>query len=80
MLFPIILFLLVLSPLYIPVGVTLYDVFDNWRSRRDEASDRLGSPVPPGRRPGASCCLTHLRLVSVTPSVTLTLRVTTHQA
>ncbi len=41
MLFPIILFLLVLSPLYIPVGVTLYDVFDKWRSRRDER--RIGS-------------------------------------
>ena len=41
MLFPIILFLLVLSPLYIPVGVTLYDVVDKWRSRRDER--RIGS-------------------------------------
>ena len=42
MIFPIILFLMVLSPLYIPVGVTLYDVFDNWRSRRDEGR-RIGS-------------------------------------
>ena len=41
MLFPIILFLMVLSPLYIPVGVTLYDEFDKWRSRRDER--RIGS-------------------------------------
>ena len=41
MLFPVILFLMVLSPLYIPVGVTLYDEFDKWRSRRDER--RIGS-------------------------------------
>lgn len=36
MLFPIFLFLLVLSPLYIPVGVTVYDEFDKWRNRRGE--------------------------------------------
>ena len=41
MFFPIFLFLMVLSPLYIPVGVTLYDEFDKWRSRRDEP--RMGS-------------------------------------
>ena len=80
MLFPVILFLLVLSPLYIPVGATLYDVFEKLAQPTRWASHRLGSPVPPGRRPGASRCLKHLRLVSVTPSVTLTLRVTTHQA
>lgn len=36
MLFPIFIFLMVLSPLYIPVGATLYDQFDKWRSRRGE--------------------------------------------
>ena len=41
MLFPIFLFLMTLSPLYIPVGVTVYDEFDKWRSRRGER--RIGS-------------------------------------
>jgi hypothetical protein len=34
MLFPIFLFLMVLSPLFIPVGVTVVGGYDNWRSRR----------------------------------------------
>jgi hypothetical protein len=34
MLFPIILFLMVLSPLFIPIGVTVVDAYDTWRSRR----------------------------------------------
>jgi hypothetical protein len=34
MLFPIILFLLVLSPLFIPIAVTVVDQFANLRSRR----------------------------------------------
>ncbi len=41
MLFPIILFLMTLSPLYIPVAITVVDGFDKWRSRRD--AHRLGS-------------------------------------
>ncbi len=44
MLFPIILFLMTLSPLVIPVGVTLFDVYDNWRRRR---SLRLPAGVVP---------------------------------
>jgi hypothetical protein len=34
MLFPIIVFLMVLSPLFIPVGVTVAGGFDDWRSQR----------------------------------------------
>jgi hypothetical protein len=34
MLFPIILFLMVLSPLFIPIGVTVIDAYDTWSSRR----------------------------------------------
>ena len=34
MLFAILLFLMVLSPLFIPVAVTVVDVYDNWRTRR----------------------------------------------
>ena len=33
MLFPIMLFLLVLSPLFIPIAVTVVDQLDNLRSR-----------------------------------------------
>jgi len=33
MLFPIIVFLMVLSPLFIPVAVTLVHQFGNWRGR-----------------------------------------------
>jgi hypothetical protein len=32
--FPIIIFLLVLSPLYIPVAVTVLDQITNWRKPR----------------------------------------------
>ena len=34
MLFPIIIFLMVLSPLFIPIAVTVVHEFGNWRSRR----------------------------------------------
>jgi hypothetical protein len=34
MMLPIIIFLMGLSPLFIPVGVTVVDEFDKWRSRR----------------------------------------------
>jgi hypothetical protein len=34
MIFPIVLFLLVLSPLFIPVTVTVFHVVDNGRQRR----------------------------------------------
>jgi hypothetical protein len=34
MLFPILIFLLVLTPLYIPIAVTVVHEFGNWRSRR----------------------------------------------
>jgi hypothetical protein len=33
MLFPIVIFLLVLSPLYIPVAVTVVHEFSNWREK-----------------------------------------------
>jgi hypothetical protein len=38
--FPIILFLMVLSPLFIPFVVTVVDEFGNWRGRR------AARPVP----------------------------------
>ena len=44
MLFPIVIFLLVLSPLYIPIAVTVVHEFGNWRSRR------AGRPVGTLRR------------------------------
>lgn len=34
MLFPIVLFLMVLSPLFIPVGVSVVGGFADWRRRR----------------------------------------------
>ena len=34
MLFPIMIFLIVLSPLFIPIGVTVVHEFGNWRERR----------------------------------------------
>jgi hypothetical protein len=34
MLFPIMIFLMVLSPLYIPIAVTVLHEFGNWRTRR----------------------------------------------
>jgi hypothetical protein len=34
MLFPIMIFLMVLSPLYIPIAVTVVHEFGNWRTRR----------------------------------------------
>ena len=47
---PIIIFLMVLSPLYIPIGVTVVDVLHNWRQKRRSA-DLVLSPHPPHRRP-----------------------------
>jgi hypothetical protein len=44
MLFPIIIFLMTLSPLYIPVAMTLVGVYSNWRGKR------RGRPVG-ARRP-----------------------------
>jgi hypothetical protein len=35
MMLPIFIFLMGLSPLFVPVGVTVVDEFDKWRSRRD---------------------------------------------
>jgi hypothetical protein len=35
MLFPIMIFLMVLSPLYIPIAVTVLYEFGNWRTRRN---------------------------------------------
>ena len=44
MLFPIILFLMTLSPLYIPVAVTLVDVYSNWSKTR--AGQLVGTHRP----------------------------------
>jgi hypothetical protein len=33
MLFPIVIFLMVLSPLYIPIAVTVVHEFGNWRDK-----------------------------------------------
>ena len=54
MLFPIMIFLMVLSPLFIPIAVTVVHEFGNWRSNRAARPGPLVPPVPPGRRPGAS--------------------------
>ena len=45
MLFPIILFLMVLSPLFIPIGVTVVDAYDTWNSRRAAQPVRQIRPV-----------------------------------
>ena len=45
MLFPIVLFLIVLSPLFIPVGVSVAGGFDDWRSRRAVRPVRQFRPV-----------------------------------
>jgi hypothetical protein len=45
MLFAIILFMMVLSPLFIPVGVSVVGGFDDWRSRRAVRPVRQFSPV-----------------------------------
>jgi hypothetical protein len=45
MLFPIVLFLIVLSPLFIPVGVSVVGGFDDWRSRRAVRPVRQFHPV-----------------------------------
>ena len=49
MLFAILLFLMVLSPLFIPVAVTVVDVYDNWRTRR--AVRPVGPAVGPQPAP-----------------------------
>jgi hypothetical protein len=45
---PIIIFLMGLSPLFIPIGVTVVDGYDNWRSRR---AARPVRPVRPAVGP-----------------------------
>jgi hypothetical protein len=45
MLFPIIIFLMVLSPLFVPVAVTVVDEFDKWRSRRAARPARQFRPA-----------------------------------
>jgi hypothetical protein len=45
MLFPIILFLMVLSPLFIPIGVSVVDAYETWRSRRAAQPVRQIRPV-----------------------------------
>lgn len=47
MLFAITLFLLVLSPLFIPIGVTVVYEFGGWR---DAVADRLARLFRPARR------------------------------
>jgi hypothetical protein len=46
MMLPIIIFLMGLSPLFIPVGVTVVDEFSKWRSRRAAGPVRQFHPVP----------------------------------
>jgi hypothetical protein len=45
MLFPIVLFLMVLSPLFIPVAVTVVHKFGNWRDKFAARPARVFSPV-----------------------------------
>ena len=67
MLFPIMIFLMVLSPLFIPIAVTVVHGFGNWRSRRVARPVGSRLPVPPGRRSGASRRVDQLSLTNVTP-------------
>jgi hypothetical protein len=46
MILPIIIFLMGLSPLFVPVGVTVVDEFEKWRSRRVARPVRHFHPVP----------------------------------
>lgn len=50
MLFPIILFLMVLSPLFIPIGVTVFDAYDTWSSRRATQPVRQIGHIRPVRQ------------------------------
>jgi hypothetical protein len=50
MLFPVILFLMVLSPLFIPIGVTVVDAYDTWRSRRTAQPVRQLGQIRPVRQ------------------------------
>jgi hypothetical protein len=45
MLFATILFLMVLSPLFIPIGVTVVDQFGDWRERLAARPARPARPV-----------------------------------
>jgi hypothetical protein len=56
MLFPIMIFLMVLSPLYIPIAVTVLHEFDNWRTRRIARPAGSGRQLRPavGLLPGAA--------------------------
>jgi hypothetical protein len=67
MMFPIFLFLMVLSPLFIPVGVTVVGEYDN----SHPACCSTSPPVPPRRRPATGHRVTQLSHSSVTPCVTL---------
>ena len=51
MLFPIMIFLMVLSPLFIPIAVTVVHGFGNWRSRR--VARPVGSLPASSARPSA---------------------------
>jgi len=46
MLLPMIIFLMVLSPLFIPVAVTVVHGLGNWRSRRIGQSARFAISAP----------------------------------
>ena len=45
MLFPIVIFLMVLSPLFIPVAVTVVHEFGNWRDKLAARPARRFSPA-----------------------------------
>jgi len=45
MLFPIVIFLMVLSPLFIPIAVTMVHQFRNWRDRVAARLGRQAGPV-----------------------------------
>lgn len=50
MLFPIMLFLMVFTPLFIPVAVTVVHAFGEWRGERADrpvgACRRMAAPLP----------------------------------
>jgi hypothetical protein len=45
MLLPIMIFLMVLSPLFIPIAVTVVHEFGNWRSKRADRTVRAYRPM-----------------------------------
>ena len=64
MFFLVMILLVILSPLVIPVAVTVVHEFGNWRGK---GTDRMVRCIPPGVRPAASRRIVRLSHPNVTP-------------